>query len=173
MEEARNVPGMNLGNDFVKVPLPAQETHVVGPMLLPPLPHSVQRPPKDPRYLYRLIPDRANLVISKGSMGHPFSCAAACRYVRRKGGCRNGSDCLLCHECFWYKTSAKHNEMRTTGRVLGQEAVRSPVFLSTSSDLADDFTRLPSSEACNMHPQGDAQPATDILDYSIGSWVPE
>ncbi|CAE7407188.1 dnaK [Symbiodinium sp. CCMP2592] len=157
-QETHSVHGMSLGNDFVKVPLPTEEAHAAEPMLLPPPePHSVQRPQK-----ILPMPGKTNHVTSKGSAGHPFTCAAACRYVKRKGGCRNGSDCLLCHECFWYKTSAKHNETRTTGRVLGQEAGRSPVFLSTSEDLADDFTPLPSFEACNMYPQGDAQPASIV-----------
>ncbi|CAE7395831.1 pkaR [Symbiodinium sp. CCMP2592] len=147
MEEARKVPGMNSGNDFVKVPLPAQETHVAGPMLLPPLPHSVQRPPKNPRYLWRLIPDRANLVISKGSMGHPFSCAAACRYVRRKGGCRDGADCLDCHECFWSKASTKDSASRNSDQAQAEEAVRArPVVVATKEDLTNDSDILGDSK---------------------------
>mmetsp|Transcript_23390 Transcript_23390/g.42252 ORF Transcript_23390/g.42252 Transcript_23390/m.42252 type:complete len:258 (-) Transcript_23390:103-876(-) len=38
---------------------------------------------------------------SVGTTGHPFTCAKACRYVKRKGGCKNGADCPDCHACFW------------------------------------------------------------------------
>lgn len=38
---------------------------------------------------------------SKGTIGHPHSCAAACRYVKRKGGCHDGIECAQCHLCFW------------------------------------------------------------------------
>jgi len=42
-----------------------------------------------------------------GSRGHPDGCAGACKYVRRKGGCRNGSSCLDCHLCHWRRTPPK------------------------------------------------------------------
>ncbi|CAE7546460.1 unnamed protein product [Symbiodinium natans] len=45
-------------------------------------------------------------VVSVGSVGHPFSCAEACKYVKRKGGCRDGSQCTKCHECFWSRVPA-------------------------------------------------------------------
>jgi len=45
-------------------------------------------------------------VPSVGSKGHPHSCAAACKYVKRKGGCRMGAACELCHLCFWQRQSA-------------------------------------------------------------------
>merc|ERR1719330_2009176 len=37
--------------------------------------------------------------VSAGSMGHPHACAAPCRYVKRKGGCREGASCPQCHLC--------------------------------------------------------------------------
>jgi len=178
LEEARIVPGhlsgekMNLGSDFVKVPLPAQETPAVEPMLLPPpTPHSVQRPAKDPRF--RPIPDRANVVISKGSVGHPFACAAACKYVKRKGGCRDGANCLLCHECFWSKTSSKDSEKRNDDQAKVEEAARArPVLVSTEEDLTLEFTRLlsTSTEACSLLTplRQDSYPASDILGFSMG-----
>lgn len=38
---------------------------------------------------------------SAGSMGHPHTCADACRYLRRKLGCRLGAGCPHCHLCHW------------------------------------------------------------------------
>jgi len=44
------------------------------------------------------------LWLSAGSIGHPHACAGACRYVKRKGGCRDGTSCTKCHLCFWRRT---------------------------------------------------------------------
>eukprot|EP00931_Biecheleriopsis_adriatica_P085658 TRINITY_DN6038_c0_g2_i1.p1 TRINITY_DN6038_c0_g2~~TRINITY_DN6038_c0_g2_i1.p1 ORF type:complete len:337 (-),score=62.42 TRINITY_DN6038_c0_g2_i1:36-1046(-) len=49
----------------------------------------------------------SEVVISRGSIGHPVSCAAPCRYVKRKEGCRDGANCPNCHECFWTKASGR------------------------------------------------------------------
>lgn len=46
----------------------------------------------------------AGTTVSIGSVGHPFTCAAACKYARRKTGCKDGAKCPNCHECFWRRT---------------------------------------------------------------------
>jgi len=43
---------------------------------------------------------------SVGSVGHPHSCGKSCKYVRRKTGCTNGSQCLDCHQCQWRRQAA-------------------------------------------------------------------
>jgi len=45
----------------------------------------------------------ATAIGSLGSLGHPHSCGNACKYVKRKSGCRNGSRCLDCHICHWQR----------------------------------------------------------------------
>jgi len=46
---------------------------------------------------------------SAGSIGHPHSCAQACKYVKRKSGCRDGSQCPNCHLCHWQRAKvAQH-----------------------------------------------------------------
>jgi len=47
--------------------------------------------------------------LSLGSIGHPVRCAAACRYVKKKGGCRAGADCPNCHVCYWRRDAAQGN----------------------------------------------------------------
>eukprot|EP00437_Effrenium_voratum_P004195 CAMPEP_0181425514 /NCGR_PEP_ID=MMETSP1110-20121109/15197_1 /TAXON_ID=174948 /ORGANISM="Symbiodinium sp., Strain CCMP421" /LENGTH=318 /DNA_ID=CAMNT_0023548701 /DNA_START=263 /DNA_END=1219 /DNA_ORIENTATION=- len=64
----------------------------------PPLPHATARPEKAAGQSH---------VISAGSVGHPFNCAEACKYVKRKGGCRDGANCTKCHECFWSRMPAQ------------------------------------------------------------------
>lgn len=48
--------------------------------------------------------------LSLGSVGHPHSCASACRYVKRKGGCREGARCPNCHLCFWRRDRDQNAE---------------------------------------------------------------
>lgn len=51
-------------------------------------------------------------LVSIGTVGHPVSCGTPCRYVKRKGGCRDGSACLNCHLCFW----VRHQEEQQVAR---------------------------------------------------------
>lgn len=46
-------------------------------------------------------PWEAPIAISLGSVGHPRKCRSPCKYARRKGGCKNGMECLNCHQCKW------------------------------------------------------------------------
>jgi len=43
----------------------------------------------------------AKPLVSKGSIGHPFSCAKACKYAKKKKGCKDGDLCDHCHLCDW------------------------------------------------------------------------
>ncbi|CAE7267053.1 unnamed protein product [Symbiodinium sp. CCMP2592] len=38
---------------------------------------------------------------SLGTRGHPNKCKPACRFHRRRGGCREGASCKFCHECIF------------------------------------------------------------------------
>lgn len=41
---------------------------------------------------------------SAGSIGHPFTCAEPCKYVKKKNrGCKDGAACNRCHLCEWKK----------------------------------------------------------------------
>eukprot|EP00429_Kryptoperidinium_foliaceum_P000603 CAMPEP_0176012736 /NCGR_PEP_ID=MMETSP0120_2-20121206/5949_1 /TAXON_ID=160619 /ORGANISM="Kryptoperidinium foliaceum, Strain CCMP 1326" /LENGTH=326 /DNA_ID=CAMNT_0017345631 /DNA_START=56 /DNA_END=1036 /DNA_ORIENTATION=- len=51
--------------------------------------------------------DEPTKYLSMGSIGHPHSCAEACRYIKRKGGCLDGAKCSRCHLCFWTRVSEK------------------------------------------------------------------
>jgi len=56
---------------------------------------------------------------SIGTLGHPVSCGGACKYVRRKGGCRDGANCRKCHLCLWQreKPTEKVNKVATESSV--------------------------------------------------------
>mmetsp|Transcript_31150 Transcript_31150/g.58436 ORF Transcript_31150/g.58436 Transcript_31150/m.58436 type:complete len:223 (+) Transcript_31150:141-809(+) len=45
---------------------------------------------------------------SLGSRGHPNRCKPACRFHRRKGGCREGAACKFCHECIFLEPEATY-----------------------------------------------------------------
>lgn len=51
---------------------------------------------------------------SIGSHGHPDSCRPACKYVRRKGGCRDGANCPNCHFCEWRRASRMKEQSAET-----------------------------------------------------------
>mmetsp|Transcript_30636 Transcript_30636/g.77440 ORF Transcript_30636/g.77440 Transcript_30636/m.77440 type:complete len:393 (+) Transcript_30636:76-1254(+) len=38
---------------------------------------------------------------SRGSVGHPHTCALACKYARKSRGCKDGAACARCHLCKW------------------------------------------------------------------------
>lgn len=80
----------------------------------PPQPHPVARPSAG--WQEKIGQSH---VISVGSVGHPFRCAEACKYVKRKGGCRDGANCTKCHECFWSRLPA--------GEGLEQLKIQEPV----------------------------------------------
>jgi len=46
---------------------------------------------------------------STGSIGHPFSCAAACKYIKKSRGCKDGADCDRCHLCAFKNSKPKKN----------------------------------------------------------------
>lgn len=46
---------------------------------------------------------RRKVVVSIGTKGHPHTCGDACKYARRKGGCRDGETCRNCHVCVWQR----------------------------------------------------------------------
>mmetsp|Transcript_16918 Transcript_16918/g.38212 ORF Transcript_16918/g.38212 Transcript_16918/m.38212 type:complete len:389 (-) Transcript_16918:89-1255(-) len=45
--------------------------------------------------------DLPSYTLSEGSRGHPHSCRAPCKFVRRKRGCYDGAACDHCHICHW------------------------------------------------------------------------
>ncbi|CAE7252411.1 unnamed protein product [Symbiodinium natans] len=154
--EARMVPVQMFGNDFAKVPLPGQRqgSEPIPVLLPPPLPHAMQRPPKQSRL--RPI-GKASVVISRGSVGHPKTCAAACKYVKRKGGCRDGADCLLCHECFWTKSPPQEAEKKENQAAQAEAEVQgsrqSTKAEETMETLTAKFRRLLTEPEVPLAPQ--------------------
>ncbi|CAE8717555.1 unnamed protein product [Polarella glacialis] len=45
---------------------------------------------------------------SVGSVGHPFSCHAPCKFFSRKKVCKDGSSCSHCHACRYFRRHPKH-----------------------------------------------------------------
>jgi len=91
----------------------------------PPPPHTVPRPETANQQLQSAAPcTRAQTrVISRGTIGHPESCGPPCRYVKRKGGCRDGQSCTNCHQCFWVGKQVQPAPASDKGR---QEADMKP-----------------------------------------------
>lgn len=87
-------------------------------------------------------------VVSRGSVGHPVSCAPACKYVKRKGGCSDGQNCANCHQCFWFR---KQND--DTMPVVANAA---PVIKPTNESSGPD--QLTFSAGSTGHPHTCAEP---------------
>lgn len=51
-------------------------------------------------------------VPSKGSAGHPKTCAEPCKYFRKKKGCKDGAECDRCHVCNWTICNAREEAHR-------------------------------------------------------------
>jgi len=49
------------------------------------------------------ITSESSAALSLGSMGHPGSCGAPCKYYQVARGCKNGDQCAHCHSCRWRK----------------------------------------------------------------------
>lgn len=49
----------------------------------------------------------ASPTVSIGSLGHPISCASACKYVMKKRGCKDGALCDHCHLCAWTRRPSR------------------------------------------------------------------
>jgi len=49
----------------------------------------------------------ANGCCSVGSIGHPKTCAAPCKFAYKPSGCKDGINCTRCHLCWWTRKQAK------------------------------------------------------------------
>jgi hypothetical protein len=45
-------------------------------------------------------------LLSQGSVGHPLTCASACKYHGKLRGCKEGAACSRCHLCKWTNSPA-------------------------------------------------------------------
>merc|ERR1712046_301758 len=40
-------------------------------------------------------------VVSRGTVGHPFTCGPPCKYAKKRLGCKERHACDHCHLCVW------------------------------------------------------------------------
>lgn len=70
---------------------------------------------------------------SVGSIGHPHSCASACKYNIKKAGCKDGKLCTRCHSCRWSRGSERsHKSCSNIVSKAGSNASPSSSFVSTA-----------------------------------------
>lgn len=62
-------------------------------------------PPRPPIPAHESFDQEGIGCLSLGSAGHPTNCAAACKYIKKKRGCRDGARCRYCHLCQWHHLS--------------------------------------------------------------------
>jgi len=85
------------------------------------------------------------LPLSIGSVGHPHKCAGSCKYVKRKGGCRDGAQCTSCHLCFWRRDSCNAGEE-------GTKQLREGALASATRAAKNDIATSSLSIGTRGHP---------------------
>jgi len=78
------------------------------PPIPPPPDHAPGSMPEEAQTAPRPVP----CPVSIGSVGHPFSCAGACKYARKRRGCKDGVSCDRCHLCEWKRHGPNAGEMK-------------------------------------------------------------
>jgi len=56
--------------------------------------------------------DRPAPVPSRGSVGHPHKCNIPCKYAFKNRGCKDGADCLRCHQCEWRRSFTRKEKVQ-------------------------------------------------------------
>eukprot|EP00930_Biecheleria_cincta_P005536 TRINITY_DN106465_c0_g1_i1.p1 TRINITY_DN106465_c0_g1~~TRINITY_DN106465_c0_g1_i1.p1 ORF type:complete len:299 (-),score=27.38 TRINITY_DN106465_c0_g1_i1:208-1104(-) len=90
-----------------------------------------------------------NPVMSVGTRGHPHSCAPACKYFRRKQGCRDGEACTQCHACTWHRRTVQNENEENTSVLHSAPCVPGRQQSSGTSMRPDGFPRA--SPTCGFH----------------------
>jgi hypothetical protein len=65
-------------------------------------------------------------VPSVGSIGHPHTCAIACKYFRKAWGCKRGSSCHHCHLCSRHHLSKWRRPQHSTTDSAGNTVLIAP-----------------------------------------------
>lgn len=108
--------------------------------------------------------------ISLGTVGHPVSCGQACRYVKRKGGCREGAACLCCHLCFWVRHKdeqppARRNQANQRRPISSMGTVGHPVSCGDACSLAWTEGGCPAGSACQKCHRCTPEPLPEVVTY--------
>jgi len=113
-------------------------------------------------------PKQKEVLISLGSVGHPYTCGAACKYVRRKSGCRDGSDCSSCHLCVWNRKATREE----VGQVERAAAPMRVDLAPPAPAVAPAHTAPPQAHAAGQH-EGAADGTTASLGPCMRALVAE
>eukprot|EP00930_Biecheleria_cincta_P070814 TRINITY_DN58416_c0_g1_i1.p1 TRINITY_DN58416_c0_g1~~TRINITY_DN58416_c0_g1_i1.p1 ORF type:complete len:516 (+),score=52.57 TRINITY_DN58416_c0_g1_i1:63-1610(+) len=127
------------------------------PVPPPPQPHPVERLPS------LCAPNRklnTVTVTSLGTVGHPLTCAPACKYVKRQGGCREGASCTQCHDCFWTRLPSPgyHQKQNLAGTCADQ------IGETSTSDRPGALRSLLASEGA-QEPAHSLAPACEYFQH--------
>lgn len=58
-------------------------------------------------------PCDSSCITSVGSVGHPYSCAVACKFAGKASRpCKDGAACARCHHCVWHRHAGQWKFLR-------------------------------------------------------------
>lgn len=109
-------------------------------------------------------------ILSMGTANHPHGCAAACKYVWRKQGCKEGASCQRCHLCHYTRANDRRfKEVQATGVTdFAEEAIPQAVrYNIPSARRAVTPRRREPSGSCSSTTSYTSRPSAKDSD---GSW---
>lgn len=84
---------------------------------------------------------RASAVqVSIGSLGHPLSCAAPCKFNSKKAGCKDGRLCDRCHICRWSRCADRQCAKHIVVDVQLPSKMKEAQGLSTTKEVGTQTT---------------------------------
>jgi len=95
---------------------------------------------------------------SVGSLGHPHSCAAACKYNGKKAGCKDGRLCNRCHLCRW---------TRCMDRTAKEASIAAEAKAAEKTREISTQTSVDQSTQCDLS-QGDSDDVIDKEPLTFG-----
>merc|ERR1719424_1374602 len=79
--------------------------------------------------------------LSIGSIGHPHSCASACKYNRKSAGCKDGTRCNRCHVCRWSRCTDREKKDNEEVEVSEQKEPNETCEMSTQTSSVAQTTQ--------------------------------
>jgi hypothetical protein len=95
--------------------------------------------------------DLKSCPVSVGSIGHPHSCAPACKYNGKKAGCKDGQLCDRCHLCRWTRCTDRAVRDANVGAEVKAKPASATREISTQTTV-DQSTQCDMDEEDNEVP---------------------
>lgn len=107
------------------------------------------------------VQPKAGKPASIGSIGHPHSCSAACKYNGKKAGCKDGKLCNRCHVCRWSRCT---DRMSKDANVGAESQVKSKTCEMSTQTTVDQCTQCDLSNSEEEATEAEATSSKFIME---------